>query len=837
MSVPAFFLQDLIRAALNESEPEPAAIPAPKGKGALIVDLGAWQTRAGFARCPSPQMVFDSTIHRWKDDSHPKNMQEWQVRCGRSTPGGKNIRATSRPLFDGPLLLHTPSAENVLDHVFSGLLDKREAVDLIITEPILNPPHCHQELRELLSDGYNSIKRFAFVLDAPLSAWFTLKQHHAEQLDPKAFTAFIIDIGCNATHVIPIINGSILWPHVRRINWGTNTGIECLQKSLALKYPSILTTSVTATAPSLSSLQQAPVSPFPLTFFAASLLWQAVAQVVPASGGRGYDHLLESLVSSEESLSRGSIALRYMGTAEEELHRQQTAAASAKLLAEQQALLAAKRAELADKLRKKAAEQKEAKLRSKQHIVTTLKTLIDRVQNAVSGKGSNKAKASAKRKADDDDILIEGEEIVDDIDLVEDEESGADGFDDGELQETGHKFSLEMLKGDDKLLVELHRFGYKNLNDLQDGLRVAELELAQLTGDEPAAAAGTAMDYTLLNVPDEELNEAQVKEKRRLKLIKASADARERQKAEKEASEAKRRAESDALEQLRLHDLAAWRRQLYGKRRELLDGLEARQKSLKAVSERRSNTGTSRLRTAAVMAGADSGDANENVHGPSSVDDDGFGMNDDDWLVYRHLSGDDQDEMAQEQQEALSRIETLLEEQDRDEFFRVLGEEARAALSIIDRLKYPTESTDDSGASSAAFSAGPTVYINVERWKCTEGLFQPAAIHGIDSAGLGEVMQSCITDLLSKHPRDVFSRLSKSVVVTGTVAGRLPGLVDRVRAELRSALPEDCELSVVAAADGLSAWRGAADLVNGQAFDEALWSTSGKPSHAFYLNP
>ena len=61
-------------------------------------------------------------------------------------------------------------------------------------------------------------------------------------------------------------------------------------------------------------------------------------------------------------------------------------------------------------------------------------------------------------------------------------------------------------------------------------------------------------------------------------MIKSSADARERQKAEKAAEDARKQAKAEALEWKRLNDLDAWRTELYGKRREIIDKLIRKQK-------------------------------------------------------------------------------------------------------------------------------------------------------------------------------------------------------------------------------------------------------------------
>ena len=106
------------------------------------------------------------------------------------------------------------------------------------------------------------------------------------------------------------------------------------------------------------------------------------------------------------------------------------------------------------------------------------------------------------------------------------------------------------------------------------------------------------------------------------------------------------------------------------------------------------------------------------------------------------------------------------------------------------------------------------VHLSVERWRVPEAWFSPATA-GVDSAGLGEVLQSVLARF--PDPNDK-ARLVRSVFLTGGPA-RLPGLHERLQATLRPILPPEMELRVVGAADPvLDAWRGMADFARTDAF-------------------
>ena len=106
------------------------------------------------------------------------------------------------------------------------------------------------------------------------------------------------------------------------------------------------------------------------------------------------------------------------------------------------------------------------------------------------------------------------------------------------------------------------------------------------------------------------------------------------------------------------------------------------------------------------------------------------------------------------------------------------------------------------------------IHLNLERWRVCEAWFAPSAA-GVDSAGLGEVLQG----VLARVPDDAArARLVRNVFLTGAPA-RLPGLPERLHATLRPILPPETPLGIVRAADPvLDAWRGMADFAKTDEF-------------------
>ena len=259
---------------------------------------------------------------------------------------------------------------------------------------------------------------------------------------------------------------------------------------------------------------------------------------------------------------------------------------------------------------------------------------------------------------------------------------------------------------------------------------------------------------------------------------------------------------------------------MYGKRRELIDRLVRRQKqradrkgaaqgsrfrSVVALGDSTEETGNSGVNS----SNGSGGGSNPSEGGP----DDGFGLNDDDWLVYRQVSRDDEEDSDLHDQEVLALVEGLLEEKDHEEFMRRLKEEQYASLTLLDRLAFGGE-TD---ITEIVETGQPTIHINAERMRCTEGLFQPLSVQGIDQAGLAEI----ISNLISSYPYNIQSTLVQNVHVSGGSAS-IPGLHQRLTNELSAVILEDLVplLKINMCPDLEGPWKGIKNRLNVQGGDE-----------------
>ena len=331
--------------------------------------------------------------------------------------------------------------------------------------------------------------------------------------------------------------------------------------------------------------------------------------------------------------------------------------------------------------------------------------------------------------------------------------------------------------------------------------RSKQRELERGGGSQVDEEDATPPTFPLLDIPDDQLDAEQLKQKRQQRLNKAGYDARMRAKAEKEAGRRKQEEIQAADDELRNTNFDEW---LEGKRKsrhELLDRLKIQRRMKAELNDRKSLASQMRMKSIANLA-SDVPNGKKRRKG----DDDTFGANDADWNIYKDIStskeGAEVESEDDEERtlEALRKIEGIL----------LLHDAAFDESQSIDAAK------DVSKSLIHAFLRGPSgpfdhndpaqmhqIHLNVERIRIPEVLFSPS-IAGIDQAGLIEIASG----IMQRSGRQ--EELIKDVFITGGF-GALEGLDKRIERELRAVLPFGSDLRVRKARDvKLDAWCGAA---------------------------
>ncbi|KAF3480912.1 Arp5p [Arthroderma uncinatum] len=305
--------------------------------------------------------------------------------------------------------------------------------------------------------------------------------------------------------------------------------------------------------------------------------------------------------------------------------------------------------------------------------------------------------------------------------------------------------------------------------------------------------------FPLLDVPDEELDEAGLKEKRHQRLMKSNVDARQRAKAEKEREKARIAEEQRLDDEKRENEFEAWIEERRQARESILRKIKQRDRLKADAGNRKSLASQMRMRTLANLAS----------DGPKKRrrggDDDTFGANDDDWGVYRTVAtGDGSDDEEEEDVDGmLKSVEEQLLQYDpeftENHTLEAQSDWTKSMIHMFLRGPWPFDAESQREAHQ--------LHLNVERIRVPEVIFQPS-IAGIDQAGLVEIAADVI---LQRFPAaEDQQRMLRDVFMTGGNS-LFEGFDERFRREYRGVLPTGVECKVRRAGDAvLDAWKGAA---------------------------
>ena len=163
-------------------------------------------------------------------------------------------------------------------------------------------------------------------------------------------------------------------------------------------------------------------------------------------------------------------------------------------------------------------------------------------------------------------------------------------------------------------------------------------------------------------------------------------------------------------------------------------------------------------------------------------DEDNFGMNEEDWQVYKTIAKPGYEEDNEEEDvQALEEINEQIAEIDPN-FTCLYTDKDKQRLFIAEDFQ---------------------VRLSTDKFRGAELLFQPS-IAGYENAGLTEVLENTFHSYDEKQA-EIFSSF---VLLTGGNT-KIQHLDDRVRAEIQMLRPQGAQLNVVKAYDpDLDAWRG-----------------------------
>ncbi|KAL1866117.1 hypothetical protein VTK73DRAFT_4910 [Phialemonium thermophilum] len=318
-------------------------------------------------------------------------------------------------------------------------------------------------------------------------------------------------------------------------------------------------------------------------------------------------------------------------------------------------------------------------------------------------------------------------------------------------------------------------------------------------------------NFDLLDVPDDQLDEAGLKQKRHQRLLKSNHDARARAKAEKEAERARIAEEARLDEERRINDLEGWLEEKRQARLAKIAQIKERDRLKADLGNRKSLASQIRMKNIANLASdTPTGAGRKRRRGG---DDDDFGADDADWGVYRSVAigankgdSDDEEEGEEDLEAAVKAIEEDLLKYDEDfTYEHTLEAQKDWTKSLLHAFRHGPRPYDPASPAETH-----QIHLNVERIRVPEAIFQPNAIAGVDQAGLVELAGDILTQRLTAIPgldRDAFLR---DIFLTGGNT-LFQNFDERLRDGLRALLPVDAPLVIRRARDAqLDAWRGAA---------------------------
>lgn len=387
-----------------------------------------------------------------------------------------------------------------------------------------------------------------------------------------------------------------------------------------------------------------------------------------------------------------------------------------------------------------------------------------------------------------------------------------------------------------ELQARLETDGFDDLADFNKYMSGLEKSLKkahdQDIGEGDNHEVDPASAWPLLDTPDDQLTEEQIKEKRKQRLHKANYDARERSKELKRQQEEEKAQYEREQQEWREKDLEDW----CNVKRIHLAGLISKYKEsiklLESFKDRKSAAAQQRMKNIADLANDESGSTSaasrkRRRNANSTIDNDPndtFGANDDDWAVYRDISNQKiEEELGETNQEILSLEEELLKF---DPNFH--HEDTFAASQTFDwrnlvlhkfihgprqnitiAMQAEGINPDEIDNHPEIIRKNHQIHVNVERIRVPEILFQPH-IAGLDQAGISEIL----SDLLNRSFGSSFYEggdslnLIRDVFVTGGLA-HLPNFTTRVTNDFTSFLPVGAPIRVRTARDPIGdSWRG-----------------------------
>ncbi|KAK9695352.1 actin [Popillia japonica] len=198
----------------------------------IIIDNGSYQCRVGWANSEAPILTFKNLLAKpRKERSKKETVEIPQLQIGNDIVNIEAVRFQLKTQFDRNVVTHFEAQERLFDYTFMHLgIDTENIVPhpIAITEAFLNPNSSRQLMSELLFECY-SVPGVSYGIDGLYSYNYSDK--------PPRQDALIVSMGYHTIHIIPVLDGEIMFSNSRRMNIGGFHVVSFLHRMLQLKYP------------------------------------------------------------------------------------------------------------------------------------------------------------------------------------------------------------------------------------------------------------------------------------------------------------------------------------------------------------------------------------------------------------------------------------------------------------------------------------------------------------------------------------------------------------------------------------------------------------------------
>ncbi|UZJ54615.1 hypothetical protein CBS101457_003935 [Exobasidium rhododendri] len=356
--------------------------------------------------------------------------------------------------------------------------------------------------------------------------------------------------------------------------------------------------------------------------------------------------------------------------------------------------------------------------------------------------------------------------------------------------------------------------GFKGENDLESTIRNLQMtlkkfrakQLGEEEGDEQIAVE--VPSFALVEVPDDQLDEEGVREKRKQRLLKAGYEARLRAKAEKEEERRQVEAQLEKDDNERINDPRGWASKKRREYEDTIQRIKERKRKKEMLNDRKSLAAQQRMKNITSLASdAPTGASKRKRRGGGGGgaggggDDDTFGADDDDWAIYREIQNDEDSDVSEEENSTLTALEQRLLDHDptftaSDTYESHLKRKNKLTSTFL-RGYYPEWDVEDVAQQHQ-------IHLNLERSRVPEVLWKPY-FAGVDQAGIDEVASFILGNFSVDDKR---SRLMNNVFVTGQHT-QYPNFDTRLYHSLRATQPAALPVRVVRAKDvRFDTWKG-----------------------------